>query len=123
MFITTLDFNKVIISPLVTPIERRKFVSGLIISDTSIVALPSQPTSTARTSYTVLLLLLSVTTSAISIVLLQLSSYDTVLTITLTIVITTSVVSCIVVTPTTTMISKSKIKLCVKHSVFKNYFI
>ena len=97
MFITTLDFNKVIISPLVTPIERRKFVSELIISDTSIVALPSQPTSTARTSYTVLLLLLSVTTSAISIVLLQLSSYDTVLTIALTIVITTSVVSCIVV--------------------------
>ena len=100
MFITTLDFNKVIIFPLVTPIERRKFVSELIISDTSIVALPSQPTSTARTSYTVLLLLLSVTASAISIVLLQLSSYDTVLTIAaLTIVITTSVVSCIVVTP------------------------
>ena len=98
MFITTLDFNKVII-PLVTPIERRKFVSGLIISDTSIVALPSQPTSTARTSYTVLLLLLSVTTSAIPIVLLQLSSYDTVLTIALTIVITTLVVSCITATP------------------------
>jgi len=47
----------------------------------------------------VLLLLLSVTTSAIPIVLLQLSSYDTVLTIALTIVITTLVVSCITATP------------------------
>ena len=44
--------------------------------------------------------LLSITASAIPIVLLQLSSYDIVLTIAaLTIVITTSVVSCIVVTP------------------------
>ena len=101
MFITTLDFNKVIIPPSYSNREKKvcQWTNYFRYIDRS----SAQPAHLHRTppSYTVvLLLLLSITASAIPIVPLQLSSYDIVLTIAaLTIVITTSVVSCIVVTP------------------------
>ena len=125
VFITTLDFNKVIIFPLVTPIERRKFVSELIISDTSIVALPSQPTSTAHLPPTPWCCCCycpsprppspSCCCSCPPTTPCWPSRWPS----------SSPPRSCPSSSspPTTTMISKSKIKLCVKHSVFKNYFI